>query len=143
MLPDVSHLSEAAAWDTMRLGLGPVIASHANSRSVCAHTRNLSDDLFCAIRDSGGVVGLNLYTDFLGGADMDAVVRHIEHLLDLGGAETLALGGDLDGCDTLGGGVTGIQDYPKLYAALAARGYDEPLLSALFADNWLRVLPKE
>ena len=25
-------------------------------------------------------------------------------------------------------------------AALAARGYDEPLLSALFADNWLRVL---
>ena len=26
---------------------------------------------------------------------------------------------------------------------LAARGYDEPLLSALFADNWLRVLPKE
>ena len=89
------------------------------------------------------MVGLNLYTDFLGGADMDAVVRHIEHLLDLGGAETLALGGDLDGCDTLGGGVTGIQDYPKLYAALAARGYDEPLLSALFSGNWLRVLPKE
>ena len=45
--------------------------------------------------------------------------------------------------DTLGGGVTGIQDYPKLYAALAARGYDEPLLSALFSGNWLRVLPKE
>ena len=40
-------------------------------------------------------------------------------------------------------GVTGIQDYPKLYAALAARGYDEPLLNALFAGNWLRVLPKE
>ena len=85
MLPDISHLSEAAAWDVVRLGLGPVIASHANSRAVCAHTRNLSDDLFCAIRDSGGVVGLNLYTDFLGGADMDAVVRHIEHLLDLAG----------------------------------------------------------
>ena len=101
-------------------------------RRVRAHAQPL--------RDSGGVVGLNLYTDFLGGTDTDAVVRHIEHLLDLGGTETLALGGDLDGCDTLGGGVTGIQDYPKLYAALAARGYDEPLLSALFADNWLRVL---
>ena len=44
MLPDVSHLSEAAAWDVVRLGLGPVIASHANSRAVCAHTRNLSDE---------------------------------------------------------------------------------------------------
>lgn len=74
ILPDISHLSEAAAWDVVRLGLGPVIASHANSRSVCAHTRNLSDDLFCAIRDSGGVVGLNLYTAFLGGTDTDAVV---------------------------------------------------------------------
>ena len=93
MLPDVSHLSEAAAWDVVRLGLGPVIASHANSRAVCAHTRNLSDDLFRAIRDSGGVVGLNLYTDFLGGGGMDAVVRHVEHLLDLGGGSgELAIG---------------------------------------------------
>ena len=73
---------------------------------------------------------------------MDAVVRHVEHLLDLGGDETLALGGDLDGCDTLGGGITGVQDYPTLYAALAARGYDAALLQALFSDNWLRVLPK-
>ena len=142
MLPDVSHLSEAAAWDVVRLGLGPVIASHANSRAVCAHMRNLSDDLFRAIRDSGGVVGLNLYTDFLGGGGMDAVVRHVEHLLDLGGDRTLALGGDLDGCDTLGGGITGVQDYPKLYAAIKARGYDAALLQDLFADNWLRVLPK-
>ena len=142
MLPDVSHLSEAAAWDVVRLGLGPVIASHANSRAVCAHTRNLSDDLFRAIRDSGGVVGLNLYTDFLGGGGMDTVVRHVEHLLDLGGDRTLALGGDLDGCDTLGGGITGVQDYPKLYAAIKARGYDAALLQDLFADNWLRVLPK-
>ena len=142
MLPDVSHLSEAAAWDVVRLGLGPVIASHANSRAVCAHTRNLSDDLFRAIRDSGGVVGLNLYTDFLGGGGMDAIVRHVEHLLDLGGDRTLALGGDLDGCDTLGGGITGVQDYPKLYAAIKARGYDAALLQDLFAGNWLRVLPK-
>lgn len=139
---DPRRLDDAAAWDVVRLGLGPVIASHANSRAVCAHTRNLSDDLFRAIRDSGGVVGLNLYTDFLGGGGMDTVVRHVEHLLDLGGDRTLALGGDLDGCDTLGGGITGVQDYPKLYAAIKARGYDAALLQDLFADNWLRVLPK-
>ena len=44
--------------------------------------------------------------------------------------------------DTLGGGITGVQDYPKLYAAIKARGYDAALLQDLFADNWLRVLPK-
>ena len=42
MLPDVSHLSEAAAWDTVRLGLGPVIASHANSRAVCTDARRIA-----------------------------------------------------------------------------------------------------
>ena len=99
-------------------------------------------DVGRAIRDSGGVDGLNLYTDFLGGGGMDAVVRHVEHLLDLGGDRTLALGGDLDGCNTLGGGITGVQDYPKLYAAIKACGYDAALLQDLFADNWLRVLPK-
>ena len=78
----------------------------------------------------------------LGSQDCLAAVRHVEHLLDLGGDETLALGGDLDGCATLGGGITGVQDYPTLYAALAARGYDSALLQALFSENWLRVLPK-
>ena len=70
------------------------------------------------------------------------LLKVLEHLLDLGGDKTLALGGDLDGCDTLGGGIAGVQDYPTLYAALAARGYDSALLQDLFADNWLRVLPK-
>ena len=142
MLPDVSHLNDGGFADVIRLARGPVIASHSNCRALCDVRRNLTDDQLRAIRDTGGVVGLNLYTDFLGGDGTDAVVRHVEHLLDLGGDETLALGGDLDGCDTLGGGITGVQDYQRLYAALAARGYDSALLQALFSDNWLRVLPK-
>ena len=31
----------------------------------------------------------------------------------------------------------------KLYAAIKACGYAAALLQDLFADNWLRVLPKE
>lgn len=61
-------------------------------------------------------------------------------LLGIEGAELLDC--DLDGCNTLGGGITGVQDYPKLYAAIKACGYDAALLQDLFADNWLRVLPK-
>ena len=154
---DPRRLDDAAAWECVYVTLtwnhaNALAGSHCDAQAqgltaqgrdfVRAHTRNVSDDLFRAIRDSGGVVGLNLYTDFLGGGGMDAVVRHVEHLLDLGGDRTLALGGDLDGCDTLGGGITGVQDYPKLYAAIKARGYDAALLQDLFAGNWLRVLPK-
>ncbi len=57
---DVSHLSDAGFWDVVRLSRRPVVASHSNSRAVCPHRRNLTDDMFRAVRDSGGVAGLNL-----------------------------------------------------------------------------------
>ena len=55
ILVDVSHISDAGFWDIMKITQAPVIASHSNSRAVCPHARNLTDDMFRAIRDSGGV----------------------------------------------------------------------------------------
>ena len=66
--PDVSHISDPGFWDVVRLARGPVVATHSNSRALCPHRRNLTDDMFRAIRDSGGVVGLNLYRPFVGPA---------------------------------------------------------------------------
>ena len=66
--PDVSHISDPGFWDVVRLARGPVVATHSNSRALCPHRRNLTDDMFWAIRDSGGVVGLNLYRPFVGPA---------------------------------------------------------------------------
>ena len=140
---DVSHLSDRAFWDLCEIVHKPILASHSNCRALCAHSRNLPDDQLRAVAQLGGTVGLNLYVPFLGeNADFAALRSHLEHLLTVCGESHVALGGDLDGCDTLGGGITGVQDYPKLYAAIKARGYDAALLQDLFADNWLRVLPK-
>ena len=44
ILPDVSHLSDAGFRDLARMTRGPLFASHSNSRAVCGHTRNLTDD---------------------------------------------------------------------------------------------------
>ena len=63
--PDVSHISDPGFWDMVRLARGPVVATHSNSRALCPHRRNLTDDMFRVIRDSGGVVGLNLYRPFV------------------------------------------------------------------------------
>ena len=137
---DVSHLSDPGFWDLAEMGLGPIVASHSNARAVCGHARNLTDDMFRAVRDSGGVAGFNLCADFIGGAaGLDDAVRHIDHFLELGGEKTVALGGDWDGCE-LGCGWTGVQDLPALWDALAARGYGRPLLEDIFFHNWLRVL---
>lgn len=50
----------------MKITQAPVIASHSNSRAVCPHARNLTDDMFRAIRDTGGVAGINQFAEFLG-----------------------------------------------------------------------------
>lgn len=138
--PDVSHLSEAGFWDLVHIARRPIVASHSNARAVCPHRRNLTDDQFRAIRDSGGVVGLNLYLHFVGQPTMDALVAHVEHFLALDGEKTLCLGGDLDGCEALAAGMTGMQDVPKLYEALKARGYSDALLEDIFWNNLRRLI---
>ena len=139
--PDVSHISDAGFWDIIKTAHGPVVASHSNARAVCAHRRNLTDDQFRAIRDSGGVVGLNLYRDFVGEkGTMEELVTHAEHFLELGGEKTLCIGGDLDGCEALAGGLRGVQDVPLLYIALQERGYSEGLLEDIFWNNLRRIL---
>ena len=65
MLVDVSHLSDGGFWDCIRLSKKPIIASHSNARALCAHPRNLSDEMLCALGECGGVVGLNFYPQFL------------------------------------------------------------------------------
>ena len=138
--PDVSHLSDAGFWDLVRMARRPIIASHSNARAICPNRRNLTDDQFRAVRDLGGVVGLNLYLHFVGEPTMDALVAHVEHFLALDGEKTLCLGGDMDGCEALAGGMTGMQDMPKLYDALKARGYGEELLENIFWNNLRRLI---
>ncbi|MBO4331064.1 MAG: membrane dipeptidase [Oscillospiraceae bacterium] len=143
MIVDVSHLSDAGVYDIARLGI-PFIASHSDSRAVYPHPRNLDDDMFRAVRDSGGTVGLNMYADFLGEGrvTLDDVLRHAEHFLELGGEKTLAIGADLDGCDRLPEGMSGIQDMAKLYEALAGRGCGRELLEDIFYNNLMRVVER-
>lgn len=143
MLVDVSHLSDPGFWDVAELLDGPFIASHSNARSVFPHARNLTDEQFTAIIEHGGVAGLNLYGEFLGRpAELDTVVAHLEHWLELGGAQAVCLGCDLDGCSILPQGIQGVQDLEKLYERLLRRNYSEDVVRGVFYQNLMRVVSK-
>ena len=143
MLIDVSHISDEAFWDIMEITRGPVIASHSNSRAVWNVSRNLTDDMFKAICQTGGVAGLNLYPDFLGeNATLDTVCDHAIHWLELGGEKHIALGGDLDGVESLPADFAGVQDYPKLAERLLARGVSEATVMDIFWNNGMGVIEK-
>ena len=144
MLVDVSHISDAAFWDIMKITKAPVIASHSNSRTVWNVSRNLTDEMFLAICRTEGVVGINLYSHFLGDEpDLDIVCDHIFHFLSLDPTgKHIALGGDLDGCETLPKGFDGVQDYQKLAQRLLELGMGEDTVMDVFWNNALGVIDR-
>jgi len=142
MIVDVSHISDEGFWDIIDITNGPVIATHSNSRSLCAVNRNLTDDMFLAICSTGGVAGINLYPVFLGqNATIDTACDHVFRFLELDpDGKHIALGGDLDGVDTLPEGFAGIQDYTRLSDRLLQRGLSEEMLYDIFWNNALEVM---
>lgn len=134
ILPDVSHLNEAGFWDVLSCARGPVIASHSVAAGVHAHPRNLTDAQFTALRDRGGIVGLNLCEAQLGEQSWEALRRHWEHFLALDGAAVVALGCDLDGT-SLPLAWDGIHALEQLYTYLHRKNYDAALIDNLFFGN--------
>ncbi len=133
---DMSHISEKAFWDIQEIATKPVLAGHSNSKTVCDHIRNLTDEQFIALVKTGGVAGLNMYLDILGhGRDIEAVLAHAEHFLSLGGEKAVCLGGDLDGIPEMPAGMAGVQDMEKLYEAMLQRNWSEDLVRDVFYGN--------
>ena len=144
MLVDVSHISDEAFWDIMKITSAPIIATHSNSRLLCKHTRNLTDDMFRAICESGGVAGYNTCADFTGESPtLDTMCDHFFHFLELDpSGKHIALGGDLDGVTQMPEGFVGVQSWPNLADRLLARGMDEKTVMDIYWNNAIGVMER-
>lgn len=146
MIVDVSHLSDAGFYDVLECTRKPFVASHSNARSICAHSRNLTDDMLRKLGERGGCTGLNYYVNFLGEGrehskkpgSIDAMVRHARHIVKVGGVDVLGLGSDFDGIDT-NEALPGVQSMELLWNALHRAGFTERELDKIFYQNVLRV----
>lgn len=100
---DVSHLSEKGFYNVAEIASKPFIASHSNAYSIHNHKRNLTDDQISIIKLNKGIIGINFYKEHLtsGSAKISHIIKHIEHILSLGGEDVVCIGSDFDGCDTL------------------------------------------
>ncbi|MBO6054091.1 MAG: membrane dipeptidase [Oscillospiraceae bacterium] len=140
---DVSHLSEQGFFDLCDITRGPIIATHSNSAAVYPHERNLTDDQFRQIMQTGGLAGMNLYADFLGEAGtvtFETVYQHLDHFLQMGGERNVCLGGDLDGCERLPEGFEHVDDYNKLADYLVGRGLSEMTVADFYYNNFAKAV---
>ncbi len=100
---DVSHLNEGGFWNVAKLSKKPFVATHSGCKAVFDHSRNLTDEQIKTVAQSGGVVGCVFYSHFLNGTnntEVDDIIRHLEHLIKVGGEDVAAYGSDFDGMDS-------------------------------------------
>jgi membrane dipeptidase len=66
IMVDVSHISDDAFWQVIKLTRAPVIASHSSCRAFTpGFERNMSDDMIKALAKNGGVIMINYGSSFL------------------------------------------------------------------------------
>jgi membrane dipeptidase len=66
MMVDVSHLSDAAFYDVLKITSAPVIASHSSARHFTpGFERNMSDDMIRALAENRGVIMINFGSSFI------------------------------------------------------------------------------
>ena len=148
IMVDLSHITEKGFWDVARLSKAPLVATHSNAHALCPSPRNLTDRQLAAIRDTGGMVGLNFATCFLrpdgsmrADTDIELMVKQLDYLLEKLGEDHVGFGSDFDGAVVPEkiGSAAGLQ---VLFAALRENGYSESVLTKLGSTNWLDLLAR-
>lgn len=143
MILDVSHLSDQALCDALDCYSGTLIASHSNARSYCDHPRNLKDEHLRAIANRGGVVGLNVRSQFVSESHpaLEDLKRQLDYLIYVCGEDHVAFGFDF--CDRLSSGVS--ENYDVLtgpegvYEFLYQLEQPQRVKDKLAYQNWLRI----
>lgn len=142
MLVDVSHLSDMGFWDVAGNTKKPFVASHSCCRELCEHPRNLTDDMLRNLGERQGLVGINFCGAFLqkdGVCTLDSLVKHLRHIINVGGLDIAALGTDFDGirCELE---IPGCEYMPRLDEALLANGFLPSEVDAICTKNAERIL---
>jgi membrane dipeptidase len=148
ILIDLSHLNEKGFWDVAALSDAPLVATHSNAHAVSPHARNLTNKQLAAVRESGGMVGVNFAVSFLrpdGRQDTDTpieqVIDHVDYLLQHLGEDGVGFGSDFDGTRVPAKmkNAAGLQ---ALVQIMRVRGYGEALIEKICTGNWMRVLAR-
>jgi len=156
---DVSHANDKTFWDIYEVATKPIIASHSNARGLCPVPRNITDEQIKAIGESGGLVGINAFNEFIhvdrDKRNVDYLINHIEHIVDLIGIDHVAFGFDFfeyleedkskSFIEDPYRGTPGIEDIsqaPNLIRKLQGRGFSKEDIEKISYRNFLNLMDR-
>jgi membrane dipeptidase len=156
---DLSHMDEAAAYESLDRYEGPVMATHSNCAALMrgADTnRHLPDRVIEGLIERNGVIGLIPLNTFLkagwlrkGGSrreevPLDTLIAHIDHVCQIAGDSLHAgIGSDFDGgfgLQSIPPEFDSIADLQVIAKGLRVRGYGDADVENILGGNWLRFL---
>jgi membrane dipeptidase len=140
VIVDLTHINRRGFLDACAMATRPPIVSHTGVSRVYEHWRNIDDDQLRAVAEKGGVVGIIFCPRYLGGSTIEDVVRHVRHVIDVAGEDTVALGSDWDGMIVPTPDLRDAARLPLLTDALLHAGLDEAVIAKILRHNALRVL---
>lgn len=96
VIVDVAHTGWNSSLESAQVSTSPIVASHTACESLHSHIRCKPDDVLRAICETGGVIGICMIPNFLGGsADLSAMLDHIDYVVKTFGVDHVAVGTDV------------------------------------------------
>lgn len=138
MAVDLAHLNDAGIDDVLEIATRPVFSSHTNARSICRHPRCMQDEHIREISKQGGVIGVNFYYKQLTDkrtAELTDVLKHIEHVINIGGVQCCALGSDFDGMNRYIDGLEDSCGFLRIAEGLTCMGLPETDIRKIMYQN--------
>jgi len=134
---DLAHASEQSIDDVLSMATRPVVFSHGGVQATCKVNRNLSDEQIRRIAATGGMVGIGYWDAAVCTLSVGAVVDAIEHVIKVGGIQSVGLGSDFDGATEVAWDASQIA---LITQELLRRGHSESDIAAIMGGNTIRVL---
>lgn len=136
MVIDLAHSSAAAVAEMLDMVTKPVVVSHGGVKATCDYNRNLSDEQIRRVAANGGVIGVGYWVAAVCDISPAGIVAAMNHIRDLVGIDTIALGSDFDGGTTT---QFDTGELALLTQALMDAGYSESEIRKVMGENALRV----
>ncbi len=142
VIVDLAHMSIPAIEQTLPLltkpfalshvGLTDVAGGRSRWRSYSASTRNVPASLAGEVAAAGGLVGIVMSTQLLGGPYLGDAVTTIRRALEVCGESRVGIGSDMDGALKM---LIDVEGYPALAGALLESGIPAEAVEGVMGRN--------
>jgi microsomal dipeptidase-like Zn-dependent dipeptidase len=147
IIVDLAHMSIRGIEEALPLMGRPFVLSHtgltniagsaSRFRDYSAATRNIPASLAGEVGAAGGLVGIVLSTQLLGGSQLSDAVASIRLAIESAGEDHVAIGSDMDGALKM---LIDAEGLPALTTALLEAGLSKAVAASIMGANAARLL---